>query len=677
MNIKTCALFVYLAFMSGQYANGQCVMVPVDLQVLADESESILEGRLRRVKTFMNTDNNIYSVYALEVASVYKGPLLDTVYIVSLGGRMGLQITKAEPSDDLSERYGIFFLSKSTVAANGLPLALQFGLTASAQGKLWLKDGKLEDVFNRYDKYEAFKASLVGITHAYTKIHSVRPDEQKYSPKRATPSITSFTPTTRTAGTDSVITITGTNFNSPRGSGFVAFRDADDGGSSFIVPEDRDYISWTNTQIVVKVPTGAGTGTIAVQNSDPANTLSSASLVVPYNLINVVFDTAHHSTRLQGLNSGAKMMFTFNTRFNDSARAKRDFVSSMQNWRCKTLVNWDTATSTSSATAPSNNGVHLVLWDFSSALATGVLGVAISNFSGCISAGDTFFYVNDLDVIFNDVPFTGYTWEYGPGIPSSIQFDFESVATHELGHGHQLGHVVDASKVMHFSIANGQRKNVISTQDSFGGKNIMAKNVVSVCGQTAMTPLNSTNCAYFALPVEWIDLAGINQSGHIALNWKVFHEYEVEKYRIERSYDGKDFEEIGILGSQTERGSNNYLGVLSYDFIDRDFNAVKNGAFYRISSLDYDGKEQVGSILYVKADHIAYFYIKNEGSSIVLSSSLQFEAGGVIIYNSIGQQMPFTHNGNNITLTGISKGVYYIIQQSGDQFHTQKIVVDL
>lgn len=137
------------------------------------------------------------------------------------------------------------------------------------------------------------------------------------------------------------------------------------------------------------------------------------------------------------------------------------------------------------------------------------------------------------------------------------------------------------------------------------------------------------------------------------------------------------FEDIGIIRSQTERGSNNYLSILSYDFIDRDFNAVKNGAFYRISSIDYDGREQVSRILYVGADHIAYFYIKKEGSDIVLSSSLEFELNEVTIYNSIGQEMPFSHNGDNIILRGITAGVYYVVQQSGDQFYTQKIVVDL
>ena len=672
MKNRLLLLFIYSGIISGAGLKSQCMLAPVDLERLCDASEYVIEGKLTFSKTFVNSfNNNVYTIYTLQAASVYKGLPPDTVYIISLGGSHGLQVTKASPSDELRNGYGFFFLKRSRYLQADIPLERQFELSAAGQGRIWYENGRLSDAFGRYEDPEGFKSMLVLHTGLPVRLNEFSTGS-KPGAKRATPTITSFTPTTRTAGTDSIITISGTNFNSPQGSGFVAFRNADAGGASFISPLQSDYISWSNTQIVVKVPTGAGTGTIGVANSDPASVLSSTSLTVPYNLINATFNNVHFPTRLQGLNTGAKMVFTFNTRFYDSTEAKEDFITSMDNWRCKSFINWDTAASVTSASTAANNGTHLVTWDFNDTLSLGVLGVAISNFSGCISGGDTFFYVSDLDVLFNDLPYTGYTWEYGAGVPGTSQFDFESVATHELGHGHQLGHVIDASKVMHYSIGPNERKATISTQDSFGAKNVMAKNVVSVCGQTAMTPLNSTNCSLVALPVDWVDLEGRNLSRHILLIWKVYHEYGVEHYRVARSEDGISFSEIGRVPSSGENGSSQ---VLTYEFTDRDPQALNDGAYYRIHSIDYDGSEQVSATIYVDEAGRMYFYVSREGHDIIISSSLEAGRHDMHILNSIGQELPYTVNGNKIRLHGAVEGVYYIVYYAAGKTFTQKIVV--
>jgi len=677
MKNKLSLFIVCFATLFQQSVKAQCMLVPVELPELCAASESVIEGKISLLKTLVHSDNNVYSIYTIEVSSVYKGQLLDTIYLVSLGGQFGLHITQATPSDDLKNAFGLFFVKKAKVITHLIPTEKQFELTASTQGRIWLQNGLPDDVFHRYKSYQELKNKLMGITHLYHNVHQILPQNGVFSHKRATPNISAISPTTRNAGTDSIITITGTNFNSSRGSGFVQFRDADAGGASFIQPLATDFVSWSNTQIQVKVPTSAGTGTIRVFNSDPDSVLSSTSLTVPYNLINVIYNpgtgNTHYGTRLQGLNSGAKMLMTFNTRFNDSVQAKRDFVSSMETWRCKSLINWDTASSTSSTTAPANDGTHLVLWDFNSALSLGVLGVAISNFSGCISGPNVFFFVSDLDVIFNDIPYTGYKWEYGTGVPSSSQFDFESVALHELGHGHQLGHVIDASKVMHYSIGPAQRKNTISTQDSFGAKNIMAKNVVSICGQTAMTPLTSSNCSYVALPVDWLSFDAANTLNEIALNWKVVNENKVEKYLVMRSLDGFLFERVASINAMKGGQSAN---ILTYDFFDRDVRALSHGAYYRIVSVDYDGQETSSIIQFVSPDKQTYFYAKIENGTVMLFSSLYLDKIEIKVFNTIGQEINYTKEDNLIVLKGLSKGVYYVQYVFGNGVQTQKIIID-
>ena len=56
------------------------------------------------------------------------------------------------------------------------------------------------------------------------------------------------------------------------------------------------------------------------------------------------------------------------------------------------------------------------------------------------------------------------SWYFGAGTIADEEIDFETVALHELGHGHQLGHVINSSNVMHYTIA---KKTINTTSLSF------------------------------------------------------------------------------------------------------------------------------------------------------------------------------------------------------------------
>jgi hypothetical protein len=75
-----------------------------------------------------------------------------------------------------------------------------------------------------------------------------------------------------------------------------------------------------------------------------------------------------------------------------------------------------------------------------------------------------------------------------PGIteraPPAGQYDFESVMLHEMGHGHQLNHSIDATAVMHYSISSGTFKRTLNANEIAGA--IFIKNrdigIGTVCG---------------------------------------------------------------------------------------------------------------------------------------------------------------------------------------------------
>ena len=72
------------------------------------------------------------------------------------------------------------------------------------------------------------------------------------------PYITSITPTRGEVG--DMITITGGNFSNTRGTGYVSF------GTSRAV--SSDYVSWTNTRIVVRIPVNAVSGDVKVNTTN-------------------------------------------------------------------------------------------------------------------------------------------------------------------------------------------------------------------------------------------------------------------------------------------------------------------------------------------------------------------------------------------------------------------------
>lgn len=643
---------------------GQCMIVPVDLKDLVLNSDHVMEGQLTFKESKKGENGNIYSYYKLEVFKIFKGGFSNEIMVKTFGGQIGLEISLSNPSDDLENRYGLFFLKSNDDYSE---------LIATSQGKIWINNQTVLDVFNRYHNYAILRNQIKELTGQEIIIKEQQPEQTNKSSKRLTPVITSINPNRLSAGTDSVLTINGSAFNASRGSGFVEFSDANSGGAGFITPLTSQYVYWDDTMIRVKLPTRAGTGVFRITNSDPLTATSTFSLTVPYNLTNVTFNPGsgnqHYIAPLQGLSNGTSMSFAYNTSFFDSTLAKAGFKSALEQWRCSTLVNFDTISATTSTNIPSNNSENVVAWDFNAPLSLGVLGVAYSNYSGCIVSGVISWFATDLDVIFNDVPYTGYTWQYGNGTPSGTQFDFESVALHELGHSHQLGHVIDASQTMHYSLSNGQNKNKISINDSFAGINIVSKSSVVICGNSPMTPATNSNCSFSALPLDALVLNVINQYPFNQLTWVVLNEKNIDKYDIQVSTNGIDFYDIGtVYSNQTQNRIKSYR----YD----DFRKNKQQViFYRIKTTEFGNKTYYSNVVEIhnNSNISNSFYISNHNLQLIKCHLELNFIKNIKIYNAIGQVIPFKMEDGTLSINHYSKGVYMIAFEYRNQTMIQKI----
>ncbi len=488
--LVVCALF-------GQSSLATELVQEVPLAERIAVATTIVEGRVIESRgSWDSAHGNIFTVHRIEIYRRFAGDSGPAeLRMLTPGGSVGLDFEKVVPSLQLRPGdVGIFLLGNPRVVVQIDPSASDiWEPVAGPQGFVRYNEttGGAADMFANYDVDSLRRQVIdhVGSDAAVFQDYQPGPSLGAALSGVGGPSITSFTPTTTSAGTGSVLTINGSGFGATAGE--VGFSDANDGGASYFTGLATQIVSWSDTQIEVEVPDRAGTGTIRVTTASSDSAVSSASLTVRWAILNVEYDsgsgTNAYLTHMIDDNGAGGYTFQYFTDFDANTSASGVYESAIESWTCETGVNWEIGATTAVDTAASD-GVNVVRFDNGSELPSGVLGRATSRWSGCFTGGDpdVNWYLGEIDVVFND----GTNWSYASGGPGFTEYDFESVTVHELGHGHQLGHVIDASGVMHYAISNGQQKRNLSTWDIAAGSYVTAVSSTAVCGGSAMAALS-------------------------------------------------------------------------------------------------------------------------------------------------------------------------------------------
>lgn len=472
--------------------SAQCLIKHIPLNNKISNATHVIEGRVIDKVSFWDANNkNIYTRNKIEVYKIFKGAVQGNyIEIISEGGTIGNDMETVEPSLQLKiGETGIFACNYTSVNVpfshtSSIP---QFDAFASVQGfiKYDLTTLQASAPFETYsDISTVLYPSITSITNNnYQTVKKVNFTPSQVNQFQSGTSITSISPTTATAGTKTQLTIVGSLFGSTQGSGYVEFADNNSGGSSFYQPLASQYLYWDDDTIIVEIPSRAGTGAVKVTQSGTAT--SSQTLTLSYSQLNVTFDDgggddAYMPDHVNDNSSGG-YTFQMYTGFDGNASAKASFLRALDTWRCNTGVNW-TNGSTTAIDAIASDGVNVVRFDIGGELPGGVLGRCTSRWSGCGSPLK--WYVTELDVVFDD----GTSWEYGPALPDFTDYDFETVAVHELGHGHQLGHVISPGAIMHYSISNGSSNRSLGVNDLAGGNYVQSQSTAAnACGPGAMT----------------------------------------------------------------------------------------------------------------------------------------------------------------------------------------------
>jgi len=111
----------------------------------------------------------------------------------------------------------------------------------------------------------------------------------------------------------------------------------------------------------------------------------------------------------------------------------------------------------------------------------------------------------------------------------------------------------------------------------------------------------SFEVAPFVLPVELISFSAKESEGKVILNWSTTAETDNEKYEIEHSPSGKEFEKIGEIA-----GAGTSLETAQYSFKHKEPAPGQN--YYRLKQIDFDGHFEYSPIVSA--------VIENEGLNI-------------------------------------------------------------
>ncbi|WP_299212161.1 immunoglobulin-like domain-containing protein [uncultured Aquimarina sp.] len=492
-------LTIYFVTTLTTYAQ-QCgtLMEPVSLEKRIKESTQIVEGKVKKMHSLWdNNKKNIYTIYSIDVYNRAKGSGTETINVTVLGGQVDDEIQMTSSSANLyNGDQGIFFLKKSFVQ---FPVRGDvYEMVAAAQGFIKYNEltGKASGVFEEYESIEnVLIKKIQKVTRTNWEQVQLKPAKSKANNAvLITPTILAISHTSINAGIGNILTIDGFNFGTLRGK--VSFPNANTGGTTYFDALDSQIVSWTDLQIKVRVPTNAGTGKIRVTNSDPVSTDSSQILKINFSHLSLTSGGIAYPSILTNNDGNGGYTFQYNNDFNSSI-AKGSFEDAFQLWNCETFVNFNFgATTTTDETA--RDDINIVRFDNGDELPTGVLGQVTRRYIGICALTDSAI-VGEIDITWDD----DTNWYYGGGAPSAGLIDFKSVALHELGHAHQLGHVINSNSVMHYAIASGVTNYSLNADDIRGANHVMRK-FTAPTGCSDISPMIEDNqcCTDLAINLD-------------------------------------------------------------------------------------------------------------------------------------------------------------------------------
>ncbi len=461
--LKYCVLILLVTCVAAEF-KAQCTLEIISIEEVIENAEQSFLGQVSHKETIYNqSKNRIYTLYTIHT--------INAVEIIAVPGGTWQNITEIlAPNANISlGDHGLFLVDQHIYldALNTeIPLIGPYN---------YLIYDEVSSLFSSpAHSYESEQ-----ILDLLPSLKNALTDEKLDIPstKSIPPVVDSIVPKTFTAGTETVITIHGKNFGiNPDGTSLVEFRNPDI-GTLIIgyqgVPGNH-IISWSDTTIQLFVPgrdpslnrAGAGSGQIRVTN-DVGQVSNGPSVTVLYNrFVKGVEDQLLY----QNDNSLGGYSLNFNTSLVNNSAAFEDFNRAVEKWQCGIQSNIVIGPETEIA-CKANDGINLVAFDTNCALPSGVLAQTTHWFLTC-EDGTPIFLEMDI-IIDNEV-----AWHYSDDPTPNDRYDFETLALHELGHFHGIGHNLENNSLMFPTIFPGVAIDTIDKHTISCGKQIVQQSEV-------------------------------------------------------------------------------------------------------------------------------------------------------------------------------------------------------
>lgn len=520
-----------------------CAMFEIPLQKTIQHSNYIFTAHLLKRECFDRDAKIVTKNYFLVEQKLFGTIVSDTLFLISDGGELNNKATIVYPNIEFNSSHKYLIFAKE-IQSN------EFKLASGLQGCMtFLENDSVANFFGIY----SFENQLIKEINFFknSKIKIVPTNKRTSLPLAA--QIISFSPTEITAGTNSVLTINGNNFGNSKSNSRVLFKNANDGGVTFIEPLITDYISWSNTKIVVKVPSNAGSGIFKVETN--STTFNSTPLSVLWSRTNYIKDTKTFLPVLIDNSETGGYFFSIEGKLKSDTSFYNRTKEALLNWRCSTGINF----TLNSSTSLENESTISFAKD--GELNEGVLGICYSNFTSC-NGND--WYLRNMEIKILDTSI----WNSAINLPANTQFDYYSVITHELGHGTQLSHVISSSDIMNFSIAKGQVRRILSQENINGTTTIIDKSIDAInCSQKVHRTISAENCenvffTYFSIdksrlfpnPAKDKLIMEIFLDNNYELEWNIF---DASGKLIERFFPVQ--KQAGLIDFTIDLDSKKYL----------------------------------------------------------------------------------------------------------------------
>jgi hypothetical protein len=170
------------------------------------------------------------------------------------------------------------------------------------------------------------------------------------------------------------------------------------------------------------------------------------------------------------------------------------------------------------------------------------------------------------------------------------------------------------------------------------------------------------------LPIKWLSFDVIKQGNNALLSWSVANELTNHHYELERSSNGINYTNIGIVNKSAN-------GNTTYNYTDVEINNLNATIlYYRIKQVDTDGKSSYSDTRFITIDKKSIPF-ENRDNSIVKLNLIS--ANGQFIGSREITTQQASNYYFNIKDRAIAAGEYYLqIIFKGELIGTKKLLVN-